>query len=50
MVFLKHKYITMPAVSKAYAIIAAMMQLAQVIKDNIEPNIWEKNIDNSKAG
>ena len=44
-VFLKHKYITMPTVSKEDTIIVATMLLAQVIKDEIEPNIGEKRID-----
>ena len=47
-IFFKHKYITMPTVSKADAIVAATTNVAQVLKGKLEPNMGEKCIKQFK--
>ncbi len=44
-VYFKHKYITMPTVMKADAVIKAVKKLAQVIKKHLQSEIPATNFD-----
>ena len=47
-IFFKHKYITMPTISKADAKVAAAMNLVQVLQKEITTNIGENGIKQFK--
>ena len=47
-VFFKHKYITMPTVSKADAIVATAINFAQILLGEVKTNMGEKGIKQLK--
>ena len=44
MVFFKHKYLTMPEISKADALVAATQQLAKVLQGELSQNIGKTEV------